>query len=367
MSAATELARTDGSHEITGRLARFFDERTVQAAAYGSAFERLWRLAGEAATGGKLVRPLLLLDVYDALASPRPGSGIADRETALDVAAAVELLHFSFLLHDDVIDQDTVRRGRPNLIGALMDQARESGSASDALAGTLHWARTGAILMGDLLLAACHREIARADVPRTRRVELLDLLDRTVSESVAGELIDVGLSHGLVPPRLATVLGMTTHKTATYTFELPLRAGAILAGADGATQDVLGAVGRHLGLGFQLQDDLLSTFGDPARHGKGRYSDLREGKQTALVAMARTTTSWPGIEPTLGRPGLTDRDAEWLAGELEACGARTAVEGLVRRELTAAVDLVDDPANGLTGSLRAVLHELTRTLRGRSA
>ncbi|WP_454299296.1 polyprenyl synthetase family protein [Salana multivorans] len=367
MSATTEFSRLASSREVTERITSFFERRIAGAARYGGAFEQLWRLAEDASSGGKLVRPLLLLDVYDALAPERGGAESAGRETALDVAVAVELLHFSFLLHDDVIDQDTVRRGRPNLVGALLEQARESATAPRSHTRRLHWARTGAILMGDLLLSACHQEIARAEVSRRQRVDLLDLLERTVSESVAGELTDVGLSHGLVPARLATVIGMTTHKTATCTFELPLRAGAILAGADAGTQDVLGAVGRHLGLGFQLQDDLLSTFGDPARHGKERYSDLREGKQTALIATARTTSSWPSIEPRLGRDGLTDQDAAWLAAELEACGARAAVEGLVREELAAAVELVDDPATRLAPSLRAVLRDLTRTLQGRCA
>lgn len=362
MSTVTHDVRADERDAIAHRLAEFFTARQAQAARYGEPCARLWEIAADVAAGGKLVRPSLLLHTYDALAGEGTRPPAASRDTAFDVAVAVEVFHFAFLLHDDVIDQDTVRRGRPNLIGMLLAQGGPESSAR-----VQHWARTGGILMGDLLIAASHQAFARADLARRHRIDLLDVLDRTVADSVAGELTDVGLSHGLVAPQLPTILAMTTQKTASYTFGLPLRAGAILAGAGPRTQEVLGAVGAHLGLGFQLQDDLLSTFGDPARHGKGRFSDLREGKQTAIIACARATPAWDRISPRLGRDDLTEADAVSLANELAACGARSRVEDLVERELEAAVELVDDPAGDLPGSMRAVLHDLVETLRGRSA
>lgn len=360
MIIATDQVRVDDRRAIADRLEAFFAARRAQAARYGDPCVRLWETAADAAAGGKLVRPVLLLNAFDALA--RDSRAAATRETVLDVAVAVELLHFAFLLHDDVIDRDTVRRGRPNLIGMLLAEG------ADAPATRLrHWARTGGILMGDLLIAASHQAFARADLPTAQRIALLDVLDRTVADSVAGELTDVGLSDGVVAPQLPTILAMTRQKTASYTFELPLRAGAILAGADARTQDVLGAVGGHLGLGFQLQDDLLSTFGDPACHGKGAYSDLREGKQTALIASARATPAWERIEPWLGRADLSESDALALASDLEASGARARVEGLVERELGAAASLVENAGADLSPAMRSVLHDLVATLRGRSA
>jgi geranylgeranyl diphosphate synthase type II len=83
-----------------------------------------------------------------------------------------------------------------------------------------------------------------------------------------------------------------------------------------------------LGIAFQLLDDLHGVFGDPAVTGKSVLTDLREGKQTPLVAHARTTASWPGIAAHLGRPDLTEADAAVVRGLLEECGSRRFVEEL---------------------------------------
>ena len=85
-----------------------------------------------------------------------------------------------------------------------------------------------------------------------------------------------------------------------------LRMAAVLAGAPGGVERRLGRIGRHLGLAFQLQDDLLCAFGDPELHGKDRYSDLREGKQTAIIAAARATPEWPRVEALLGEAAFRD-------------------------------------------------------------
>ena len=90
-----------------------------------------------------------------------------------------------------------------------------------------------------------------------------------------------------------------------------------------------------MGLAFQLQDDLLSVFGDPAHHGKDPNSDLREGKETALMAYARMTGAWARIEPLIGHDDLSERDAATVRAALEECGARRFVEGLVDDSLGA--------------------------------
>jgi geranylgeranyl diphosphate synthase type II len=273
---------------LTALLGDFFDREKARAAAYGPHFARLWTLAGRAVSGGKLVRPRLLIDSYEALISDDAWSadGVAavTHDEVARLAVAVELLHYSFLLHDDVIDGDLLRRGRPNLIGAMLDDNRAPlGDMSRAM----HWAQTCGILMGDLLLSASHQIFARAEVPDVQRRRLLDLLDSTILDSVAGEQIDVGLSDAIIPPDLATILDMTTRKTATYTFELPMRMAAVLAGASGGVKDLLGAIGRHLGLAFQLQDDLMSVFG---------------GRPTPTCARANRRPSSPPPERRRGGP-----------------------------------------------------------------
>lgn len=356
--------RTDLCTAIEDELSGLIGKRASAATAYGPDFARLWALAGQNVLGGKFVRPLLLMETYDALQKPHhQGHGTAEtrqRETAISIAAAIELLHYAFLLHDDVIDGDLVRRGHPNLIGSLLAEAGENSRAGSAL----HWAQTGGILMGDMLLAATHQSFARADLPHELRLRLLDLLEHTINETVAGEQLDVGLGDGVIAPDLQTILVMCGYKTATYTFELPLRAAAALAGADFGVENALATAGRHLGLAFQLQDDLLSTFGDPRRHGKDPFSDLREGKETAIIAHARTTNAWPDIEAFFGRPELSVDDGEHVRRHLSDCGAEAFVQGLIEEQMQA---FNNQLTTTIPASVRNVLLDLAGQLEGRQS
>jgi geranylgeranyl diphosphate synthase type II len=305
-----------------------FTERSTAAEAYGPEFAALWRAAAEHALGGKLIRPRLLLDFRLALSA----AGLSHEEAAcaVDVAANVELLHYAFLLHDDVIDGDLIRRRRPNLIGSLAE--RRSEEPDDA---ELHWARSSAILMGDLLLASAVLGFARADVAADTRDRLLALMEQTILETVAGEHTDIGLSDGIIPPDLRTILSMSAYKTATYSFVLPLRAAAVLAGASTSAEEQLTAIGRHLGLAYQLQDDLLSVFGDAHEHGKDAFSDLREGKETAIIAYARMTGHWPSIELHFGASDLSTQQCADIRDRLRECGAEGFARGLVEEQLGA--------------------------------
>ena len=364
--------------EIKAQLAEFFAEQQTVAAAYSMEFSRLWSLAREHAQGGKLMRPVLMMQTVEALLASETGStsrsavksaaptDALDHTTLLRLAVAIEILHYSFLLHDDVIDGDLFRRHKPNLIGALRSTQGRPGDDGESSARSLHWARAGGLLMGDLLLAATHQIVARARVPHETRLRLLDLLEHTVFESMAGELTDVGLSDHMIAPELQTVLTMSAHKTATYSFELPLRAAAILTGASGETEGVLTTVGRHLGLAFQLQDDYLSTFGDPREHGKDAFSDLREGKHTAIIAFARTTNEWSQIEQDFGDPELTPERGEELKNLLSECGAERFMRELVEEQTAALLDVcAGEGSSSIPAAARNLLLGLASRLEGR--
>lgn len=381
--SATPLVVEQARDDIERELERYFDDRVASATEYGDDVVELWQLAARSVLGGKLVRPRLMVDAYEALSegtsSPAHGVRFSPHGTGTDapsmativsIASAIELLHYSFLLHDDVIDGDLVRRGQPNLIGALMQSAHDgqhrAGTAASARPeATLHWARAGGVLMGDLLLSSTHQTFARAPLPQVTRERLLDVLDNAITESVAGEYLDVGLGDGVFAADLDTILRMCGYKTAAYTFELPLLAAAALAGASPELERSLAAAGRHLGLAFQLQDDLLSTFGDHAEHGKDPFSDLREGKQTALIAYARRTDAWSGIEASLGMSHLSDVDGLRLRGLLAECGADRFVQGLIDAQLRAFNDAVGSLSAEAPPRMAQVLTRLARQLAGR--
>ena len=357
----TTAVREDMNTRVEEGLRQRFAFHCENAEAYGAEFAALWRATADHALGGKLVRPRLLLDIHRALA-PEAGEGAT--VAAVDVATHIELLHYAFLLHDDVIDGDLTRRKRPNLIGELA-----AGTPSATEQDSLHWARSSAILMGDLLLSAAIMGFARADVPSDTRIRLLDLVEQTVLETVAGEHTDVALSHGIIASDVDTVLNMSVYKTATYSFSLPLRAAALLAGSSASAEQTLTAVGRHLGLAYQLQDDHLCVFGDHRSHGKDAFSDLREGKETAIVAFARTTELWQRIEPRFGSADLSLKDAVEIRDLLRESGAERFVVGLIGDQLDRVYELIADAeSNGEISSVaaRSILVSASR-LEGRQA
>lgn len=330
-----------------------FRRKGREARVYGSDAVDLWRTAGHTVRGGKLVRPRLLIAAYRALT----GVGHVPAEV-VEAAAAVELLHYAFILHDDVIDGDTVRRGRPNLIGAIAAEAAPAARPD-------HRGSTAAILMGDLILSAAYQHLARLDVPHHVRVRVLDIVDHTIDETVAGEWADVSLAGGSGTAALREVLEMSANKTACYTFELPLRLAAALAGASIQTEDAIAEAGRHIGLAFQLEDDLLCAFGDPADHGKDPLSDLREGKQTPIIAYARSTRDWALIEPDVGRADLSPADADRVRSVLEQCGARRFVEDLRDDAIVQVRQLCGGRRPSIPGGAAGVLLDFAAHLEGR--
>lgn len=357
---STALTEDLGTRVQDG-LRRRFTHHSERAEAYGAEFADLWRTAADHALGGKLIRPRLLLDIHRAL-SPRADAAAID--AAVEVATHIELLHYAFLLHDDVIDGDLTRRRRPNLIGTIA--AAQPGASDET---SLHWARSSAILMGDLLLASSVMGFARVDVDAGIRTRLLDLVEQTIIETVAGEHTDVALSDGVIAPDLHTILNMSVYKTATYSFGLPLRAAALLAGASASAGDTLNTVGRHLGLAYQLQDDLLCVFGDHRSHGKDAFSDLREGKETAIIAFARSTSAWQRIQPRFGAPELSPAEASEIRDHLRECGAERFVIGLIGDQLDAVYGLLADAERAgeiSADASRSILVSASR-LEGRQA
>ena len=220
--------------------------------------------------------------------------------------AALELFQACALVHDDVIDAAVTRRGLPAAHRALAAAHEERGWRGDAET----FGTSAAILLGDLLLGAASSELALAtelvDPAAARRTR--QIFDTMTVEVSIGQYLDIraehlpwsppGAARGALAPAetgepvgtdtpddLATVLLVVKHKSARYSVEQPLALGAALAGADRAHEDELRAVGLPFGEAFQLRDDEIGVFGEPATTGKPAGDDLREGKRTALLAL----------------------------------------------------------------------------------
>ncbi|WP_281389042.1 polyprenyl synthetase family protein [Brevibacterium renqingii] len=282
------------------------------------------------AVGGKMIRPHLLIDVHEGL-------GGTESEAAVDAACAMQLLHIGLVIHDDVIDNDTVRRGQMNIAGQFSSEAMLLGAA-DAAAQT--WGMASSLLAGDLMLTEAHSLLARLDLDSPRRFEILDIFDDTIAESVTGEQSDVWLSLQLDEARAEDVLAMIGQKTAVYSFEAPLTIAAVLAGGDAGLVDRLRSIGRHIGVVYQLRDDVLGLFGDEQETGKSVLSDLREGKETLLVNTARTHPSWSEVAHLFGDRGLDADGGRRLQQVIEDSGARTFVESVIDDRCEAIAGLI---------------------------
>lgn len=348
-------ALADDLAAVDARLDRYFADRIHAAAAFDPSYRRLWEGARDAAAGGKRIRPRFVLLAHRGL-------GGGDDDAAITAAVAYELLHTAFLLHDDVIDGDTVRRGRPNVAGAFAADALSRGA--DGGRGR-RWGEAGAILAGDLLLHAASSVLARVDADEWTRERLLDILDHGVFVTAAGELADVALAERLGPeiPALEDVLAMTEHKTAAYSVSGPLMTGAVLAGGGEDVLTPLAEFGRLVGIAFQLGDDLLGVFGSEDVTGKSIVSDLRQGKETSLIAYARGTARWEEVAPSLGRSDLAPEEAGRLAAVLEECGARRFVERLLEQHVDRAIDAIDTPS--IPAGLAEPLAGVARSCIGR--
>ena len=271
--------------------------------------------------GGKRLRGALVLLGMEAAGG--------DAAAALPASLGCELLHASLLIHDDFMDRDELRRGGPTLHVSL---AKTHGE---------HLGASLAILLGMLCQAWSYELVLASPAPADRLAAALKAFNAAIAQVTIGQCLDLAAP---AAGKLSAdgILELERHKTGGYTFELPLRLGALLGGATPALDQQLQRYARPLGQAFQIADDLLGTFGAPEVTGKPNGSDLREGKRTLLIARALDAASpadAAALEAGLGKPGLTDRGTDALRALLHRTGApaaaRAEAESLCSESLAA--------------------------------
>jgi geranylgeranyl diphosphate synthase, type I len=225
--------------------------------------------------GGKRVRPTFAWWGWCAAGGDADGPRA---RTTVRVLIALELLQGCALVHDDVMDRSTTRRGRPAAHVAFATRHQRARWAGE---GRLY-GDSAAILVGDLALAWADDALVTAGLDGAALARAWVPWQAMRTEMMAGQHLDL-LAGARREESLEQVLRVARYKTAAYTVERPLHLGAALADAPADLVDALREFGRDLGVAFQLRDDLLGVFGDSAVTGKPVGDDLREGKRTPLM------------------------------------------------------------------------------------
>jgi geranylgeranyl diphosphate synthase, type I len=314
-----EWDQTGFRSRVQRALEEFLDGQAERLLPLGSDAARLLSEARTSVAGGKMFRASFCWWGHQAVRR-------TDEDAVVRAAASLELLHASALVHDDYMDASATRRGHPTTHVTFQDEHERQGWRG----APAQYGAAGAILLGDLLQAWADELLRRCGLPLAQVAPALEVFDLCRTEVIAGQFLDVSVQ---ARGRADVDQAMTVlrYKSAKYSIERPLHLGAALAGADEETLRQLTAFGLPLGEAFQLRDDLLGVYGDPAATGKPAGDDLVEGKRTVLVALALDAAPASDaalLDRSLGTP-LSDAEVERLRGVIAESGAREQVEAVI--------------------------------------
>ena len=324
---------------ISRELTRFLDAQ--ESATSQVVTDELLDLARVFTAGGKRLRPAFCYWGHVAAGGhPLEPTGL------LRAAASLDLLHVSALVHDDIIDASDTRRGVPaahRQFASHHKQLRGRGDADD-------FGSAAAILLGDLLLMWSVELFDDSGLPAERMRHARALLAAMRTEVTCGQYLDLGASFGVtdttyLAAELDVARRILEYKTARYSVLRPLQVGAALGGGDQALEGALAEFGSLVGRAFQMRDDILGVFGDPAVTGKPAGDDLREGKRTVLVltALQRADDDQRDmLEGVLGKNGMSDDQLRDARSIIEQTSALAEAERLISDDVASAVKLLHD-------------------------
>lgn len=296
-------------------------------------------------SGGKRLRPAFAYWGWR-------GAGGADCEEAVHAAASLELLQACALIHDDVMDGSDTRRGLPSAHRRFATVHR----GNRWLGSPEAFGIGAAILLGDLCLSWADELLMNSGLPADALRRGKSVYDIMRTELMAGQYLDL-LEQANGGGSVERAMRVVRYKSAKYTIERPLHLGGALAGADDTLMKAYSDYGLPLGEAFQLRDDILGVFGDPAETGKPAGDDLREGKRTVLVALAverATPKDAATLQRRLGDPALDAEGIAALRHIITETGALHEVELMIdtfAKEALAPLELIAQPAREVLSDL----------------
>lgn len=352
---------------VSARLAESLAEARARLRHVGPETADVIDAAAGLVAGGKRLRASFCVAGWAAAGGARP----QDSGSPVVVAGcSLELFQAAALVHDDVMDGSLTRRGQP---AAHRQFARLHG-ARQWIGSPDLFGEAAAILLGDLLLVTSFRELSLAltelsPEPARRSRDVYDLM---TAEVTLGQYLDMQAQaapwHEGTARDLDRAERVVRAKSARYSVEHPIVLGAAMAGGDEQLLSDLGGFGLPIGEAFQLRDDVLGVFGDPAVTGKPAGDDLREGKRTVLLATALERASEGEREiltGALGRPDLQPDHLDRAREILISTGALSAVEARIEERARTGLSALE--ASGLGERARFELRTLAQLAIDRAA
>jgi len=307
---------------VEKELNLFFNDKLAKAELIDPASKEMIELLKEyTLRGGKRLRAALVYHSYRCFSKK-------NLKEIIKASMAMELLQSYLLIHDDIMDNDDLRRNGPTLHISYKGIAEKDFKKTDSK----HFGISMAILAGDICCSFANEIIAELDIKERYKTAALKALNHTTHKVIYGQALDLLSELRKVDEK--DIEKIHKLKTATYTIEAPLHIGALLAGAKEKHLQTLSSYAIPLGKAFQIQDDILGMFGNEEKLGKPIASDLKEGKKTLLILKAidnADAVQKIAIINALGSKRLTDLQIKKIRKIIKDTGSLDFSKNLAKK------------------------------------
>lgn len=275
------------------------------------------------AIGGKGVRGGLFIITAELL-------GFTNKKLLVDIAATLEILHASLLIHDDIMDNDLLRRGNTSIYAQYIPVGREIGTDSP-----VDFGKSMGICIGDIgffiALDILRKTLQQSELQK--KDELYGIIFQELVTVGIGQMDDITFSHSKKIPKIENIISMYTFKTAHYTFSLPFVLAAILTNQSKQVMETLEKIGIDIGILFQIKDDEIGLFSVENKIGKPIGSDIRENKKTILRAFLEnkmTRNEKKAIQTLTKKSELSPQDIQMVLALLKKYDVKKYTEKIIK-------------------------------------
>lgn len=268
---------------------------------------------------GKLLRGIFVLLIADLYSQ----NNIKDDEV-LPIAGAMEIVQSAFLIHDDMMDKDRIRRGQPTIFAQYEEEAQKQ-----EIPDAYHYGQSMGLCVGDLAFFLAFELISK-----TECYPLIQTFVQEIERVSAAQMTDIHYGLSSDEPTLRNIRSMYMHKTAHYSFSLPFCLGAMKTNAPKKDIENLRLLGEYIGIAFQIKDDEIKLLGSADEVGTDIGSDIRENKKTLIRAwlfQKAENKDKQKLKTLFGNKKITHNEIDFVRNCLYKYNIPAAIEHEIQR------------------------------------